>query len=456
MSSLISKPTDSVDVDVTTPAPPPGAAEPALNADPGRVLRWGLLVLLLGMGGFFAWAALAPLDEGVPASGTVLVSSHRKTVQPLQGGLVSKILVVEGAVVRAGQPLVELDATRAQADIEIARGQLLVARASEARLLAEQRGDAQLTLPDELLARRDDPRVAQVIELQQQLFRSRRANFKAEIDAMRASIGGVKAQIDALSGAITARERQRVMLEQELEGQRDLAAQGFFARNRLSEQERLLSQLQAQLSEDRGAIARAHKQVAEIELRIAQRQQEYQKDAETQLVDVQREANALDDRIRALAFEVENSVLRAPVGGTIVGLSVFTDGGVVQAGDRLMDVVPGDEPLRVDAQIPPTLIDRVHAGLPVDLMFTAFNVSTTPRIPGVVTLVGADALLDQDKRPFYRAQVEVTEEGMHLLEQNRILPGMQVMVFVRTGERTLLNYLFKPLSDRMRAALTER
>ena len=454
MSSLIPTPTDSVDLVVT--APPPGTAAPVLNGDPREVLRWGLLLLLLGMGGFFAWAALAPLDEGVSASGTVLVSNHRKTVQPLQGGLISKILVKEGDVVRAGQPLVELDATRAQADLEIARGQLLVARASEARLLAEQRGDAQLKLPDEILARRDDPRVAQVIELQQQLFRSLRANLKAEIDAMRASIGGLKAQIDALSEAGTARERQKAMLEQELDGQRELAEQGFFARNRLSEQERLLAQLQAQLAEDRGSIARARKQVAEIELRIAQRQQEYQKDVETQLTDVQSQANGLDDRIRALAFEVKNAVLPAPVGGTIVGLSVFTDGGVVQAGERLMDVVPGDEPLRVDAQIPPNLIDRVHAGGPVDLMFTTFNASTTPRIPGTVTLVGADVLLDQDKRPFYRAQVEVTEDGMHLLGENRILPGMQVMVFVRTGERTLLNYLFKPLRDRMRAALTER
>jgi protease secretion system membrane fusion protein len=459
MSSLISKPTDPADVDpadVVETTPTPGAAAPVLNGDHRGVLRWGLLLLVLGMGGFFAWAALAPLDQGVPVSGTVLVSSHRKTVQPLQGGLISKILVKEGDVVRAGQPVIELDATRAQSDLQIARGQLLVARASEARLLAEQRGDTQLQLPDEILARRDDPRVAQVIDLQQQLFRSRRANLEAEINAMRASIGGLKAQIDALSETVAARERQKAMLEQELEGQRELTEQGFFARNRLSEQERLLAQLQAQLAEDRGGIARARKQMAEIELRIAQRQQEYQKEVETQLADVQREANGLDDRIRALAFEVRNAVLHAPVGGTIVGLNVFTDGGVVQAGERLMDVVPADEPLRVDAQIPPGLIDRVHTGLPVDLMFTTFNASVTPRIPGVVTLVGADVLLDQDKQPFYRAQVEVTEEGMHLLGQNRILPGMQVMVFVRTGERTLLNYLFKPLRDRMQSALTER
>ena len=454
MSSLIPKPADPADADVR--APEPNAAVPALDGDHRRVLRWGLLVLLLGVGGFFAWAALAPLDEGVPAAGTVLVSTHRKTVQPLQGGLVSKILVKEGGQVSAGQPLVELDATRAQSELEIARGQLLVARASEARLLAEQRGAGELTLPAEILARRDDPRVAQVVELQLQLYRSRRANLQAELDAMRASIGGLQAQSDALAESTAARRAQKAMLEQELEGQRALAQEGFFARNRLSEQERLLAQLQAQLAEDRGAIGRLRKQVAEIELRIAQRRQEYQKEVETQLTEVQREANALDDRIRALAFEVENSVVRAPVAGTIVGLNVFTEGGVVQTGERLMDVVPGDEPLRVDAQIPPHLIDRVQVGLPVDLMFTTFNASTTPHVPGVVTLVGADVLLDQDKHPFYRAQVEVTDEGMRLLGQNRILPGMQVMVFVRTGERTLLNYLFKPLRDRMRAALTER
>jgi protease secretion system membrane fusion protein len=454
MSSLIPKPAEPVGVQRAAPGVIDNA--PVLDADYRRVLRWGMLVLVVGLGGFFAWAALAPLDEGVPAVGSVLVSSHRKAVQPLQGGLVSKILVKEGDVVRAGQPLVELDATRAQADLQIAHGQLLVGRASEARLLAEQRGDAQLRLPDDLLARREDVRVAQVIELQQQLFRSRRANLKAELDAMQASRGGIQAQIAALTQTVAARERQKVLLEEELVGQRELAGEGFLPRNRLSEQERLFAQLQAQLAEDRGSIARARKQVAEIEQRIAQRRQEYQKEVETQLADVQREANALDDRIRALQFEVDNAVVRSPSEGTVVGLSVFTDGGVVQAGERLMDVVPGDEPLRVDAQIPPSLIDRVHVGLPVDLMFTSFNASTTPHVPGVVTLVGADVLLDQDKKPFYRAQVEVTPEGMHLLGQNRILPGMQVMVFVRTGERTLLNYLFKPLRDRMSSALTER
>lgn len=428
-----------------------------LNGDDGRVRRWGWLLLLAGMGGFFAWAAFAPLDEGVPAPGTVLVSSHRKAVQPLQAGLIEAILVKEGDRVRSGQLLVRLDATRARAELEIGRGQLMVARASEARLLAEQDGKGSVDFPPELLERQTDPRVAQAVALQTQLFRSRRANLAAELGAVRESIGGIEAQIAALQDSMTARAEQRRLLSEEIRGQRELVEEGFLARNRLSEQERLLAQLTAQLAEDRGSTGRLRKQVAELKLRIAQRQQEYQKEVESQLTDTQREAGGLDERIRALAFEVENTQIRSPSDGMVVGLSVFTVGGVVQAGALLMDIVPTNEPLRVDAQISPHLIDRVQAGLPVDLMFTSFNTSTTPRIPGVVKMVGADVLVDPtSKQSFYRAQVEVTDEGMHLLGKNKVIPGMQAEVFIRTGERTLLNYLFKPLRDRMRPALTER
>lgn len=430
---------------------------PALRADDRRARRWGWLLLLVGMGGFMAWAAFAPLDEGVPAPGTVLVSTHRKTVQPLQLGLIDAILVKEGDRVQQGQLLVRLDATRAASDLEIARGQLLVARASEARLLAEQNGGKTVEFPPELRDREADLRVAQAVKLQTQLFTSRRANLAAELGAMRESIAGIEVQIGALQDSVAAREEQRRLLEQELRGQRQLAEEGFLPRNRLSEQERSLAQVIAQLAQDRGNVGQLRKQVAELKLRIAQRQQEYQKEVESQLTDVQREASALDERIRALQFEVDNTQIRSPADGMIVGQSVFTVGGVVQAGQPLMDVVPTDEPLRVDAQIAPHLIDRVHVGLPVDLMFVNFNTSTTPRIPGVVKMVGADVLVDKDaKQSFYRAQVEVTAEGMQQLGQNNVIPGMPVEVFINTGERTLLNYLFKPLRDRMRSALTER
>jgi protease secretion system membrane fusion protein len=439
------------------PAESPASIPPALPSDDRGARRWGWLLLLLGVGGFFTWAAVAPLDEGVPAPGSVLVSSHRKTVQPLQLGLIDAILVKEGDQVQRGQLLVRLDSTRAASDLEIAQGQLLVDRITEARLLAEQGGKDAMASPQELLGDKTDPRGIQAVELQMQLFKSRRANLAAELGSMRESIAGIQIQIAALQDSVAAREEQRRLLEQELHGQRQLADEGFLPRNRVSEQERLLAQIVAQLAQDRGNMGQLHKQVAELKLRIAQRQQEYQKDVESQLTDVQREVGALEERIRALQFELNNTQIRSPADGMVVGLSVFTVGGVVQAGQALMDIVPINEPLRVDAQIAPNLIDRVHVGLPVDLMFVNFNASTTPRIPGVVKMVGADVLTDKDaKQSFYRVQVEVTPQGMSKLGENKVMPGMPVQVFIRTGERTLLTYILKPFRDRMHSALTER
>ena len=440
-------------------SPPPQPTEPPeLNGDDRHARRWGWWLLLIGVGGFFAWAALAPLDEGVPAPGMVLVSTHRKTVQPLQSGLIDALLVKEGDQVQRGQLLVRLDATRATSELEIARGQLLVGQATEARLMAEQLGKERVEFPPTLLERRQsDPRVAQAVALQQQLFQSRRANLAAELGAMRESIAGLEVQIAALHESTRSRTTQRELLKQEIEGQRELVKEGFLPRNRLSEQERSLAQLNALIAEDEGNLGRLQKQVAELKMRMAQRQQEYQKEVETQLSDVHREVSALEERIRALEFEVQNTEIRSPSDGKVVGLSVFTVGGVVQAGEHLMDIVPLDEPLRIDAQIPTRLIDRVHVGLPVDLMFTNFNASSTPRIPGVVAMVGADALVDPNtKQPYYKVQVEVTDDGMRKLGDNKVIPGMQVEVFIRTGERTLLTYLFKPLRDRMRPAMTER
>ncbi|HEY0879044.1 MAG TPA: HlyD family type I secretion periplasmic adaptor subunit [Zeimonas sp.] len=437
----------------------PAEAAPVLNVDDARVRRWGWLVLLVGLGGFFLWAALAPLDQGVPVSGTVLVSGNRKTVQPLQGGLVEAILVREGDRVKSGQPVVRLDSTRAKSELEIAKVQRLAARSAEARLIAEQLGRSSIALPAELQSHATDPRVAQAIALQTQLFHSRRANLANEIAAMREAIAGHESSVAGLERSMKARALQKQLLETEIAHQRDLAEEGYLPRNRVSEQRRLLAQLDAQIAEDAGNIGRLRNSVAELRLRVAQRQQEYQQDVGSQLASTQREADALDERIRALEFELANTVIRSPADGIVVGLNVFTEGGVVQSGAPLMDVVPEHEPLRIDAQVPPSLIDRVHPDLPVELMFTSFHQAKTPHIPGQVQLVGADALHDpKTGLPYYRAQIEVTPEGMRMLEaqSHHVRPGMQVEALIRTGERTMLNYLMKPLLDRMQPALTEQ
>lgn len=428
-----------------------------LKINHGRSSWLGWLVSLLGFGGFVLWAAYAPLDEGVPASGQVVVMGNRKVVQNLSPGMVEAILVKDGDAVKSGDVLVRLDPTAARSQYEVAHSQWLVAKATEARLMADSQGKPQITFPADLLSRAADSRVQNAMSVQNQLLRSRQAGLQAEIGVMNSNLAGLESYIAGLEASRRAKEEQLKLLREELKGLRDLATEGYLPRNRLSEQERLVAQLTGAIAEDVGNLGRAQQNIAEGRMRIVARQQEYRKEVESALSDIQKEVTGLDGRIRALAFELANTSIRAPSEGVVVGLNVHTVSGVIPAGFTLMELVPKSEPLKVDVQIPATLIDKVRIGLPADIMFPAFNQRTTPNIPGVFVQVAADASADPQGKiaPFYKAQVEVTREGMNKLKLHEIKPGMPAEVFIRTGERTMLNYLFKPLLDRLPWAMTE-
>jgi protease secretion system membrane fusion protein len=239
---------------------------------------------------------------------------------------------------------------------------------------------------------------------------------------------------------------------------RDLAKEGYVARNRLLDLERTYAQLSGAVSEDIGNIARTRRQVLEMGLRKSQRMQEYQKEVRTQLADVEREAEALRARMEGQKFEVDNVELKSPVSGTVTSLAVFTQGGVVQPGFKLMEIVPTDDPMVVEGNLAVNLVDRVHPGLKTELIFSAFNANKTPHIPGEVEQVAADRTLDERTgAPFYKVRVKVTPEGQKMLAQHKldVRPGMPVELFVKTGERTPLNYLFKPIFDRAKSSMAE-
>ncbi|MBC7213135.1 MAG: HlyD family type I secretion periplasmic adaptor subunit, partial [Pseudomonas sp.] len=273
---------------------------------------------------------------------------------------------------------------------------------------------------------------------------------------LRESIAGAEASLQGLQGSLASKQAQRDALDEQLRGLRELARDGYIARNRLLDSERLLAQVNGSIAEDFGSIGRARRQVLELKLRIGQRQQEYQNEVRQQLTELQASAEDLDNRLRSAEFELAHTQVRAPVAGTVVGLSVFTDGGVIARGQQLMDIVPRDAPLLVEARASVDMIDRLRPGLPVELMFVAFNQSTTPRVDGEVTLVSADRLIDEKtQQPYYQVRIKVSDQGLGQLAGLDIRPGMPVEAFVRTGERSLLNYLFKPLADRVHVALTE-
>lgn len=432
--------------------------EDVVDTDPKSYSRIGWLIVLLGFGGFMLWALLAPLDKGVPFSGTVVAESNRQAVQYQAGGMIEAILVKDGDVVKAGQTLVRMNKVNVQAANDMTRAQFMAARATEARLLAERDGKATIAFPTELTSEKADPKVAELMSLQTQLLGSRRSSLQSELGAIDETIAGLKSQVEATKESLENKKAQLGFLKEQLVGMRDLSKDGYVARSRLLELERTYAQVNGSISEDIGQISRAQRQIAEYTLRKSQRGQDYQKEVRTQLNDIRSEGEVQESRLRAQQFELHNTDLKAPAAGTVVGLAVFTPGGVVPPGFRLMDIVPAGEPLVVEGRLAVNLIDKVHVGLPVELMFSAFNANSTPHIPGEVMHVSADRSVDEHNgMPFYLVRVKVTPEGHELVAKNKlaIQSGMPVELFVKTGERTMMNYLFRPLWDRVKVALTE-
>ncbi|MEH2920302.1 HlyD family type I secretion periplasmic adaptor subunit [Samsonia erythrinae] len=424
--------------------------------DEQRAVRLGWWLVLAGFGGFLLWALFAPLDKGVMVKGSVVISGNRKVVQHNQGGIIDRIRVKDGDRIEAGQVLFTLNAVDARSASEGLDGQYVQLVARESRLLAEQRRLNDIVMTPQLGQIAARPAVGVITALQRDLLRSRQQSLKLEAEGIRTSIAGMEASLSAQQQVMASKQNQRDTLEQQLQGLRSLAAENYVPRNKMLESERLLAQLKGDIAQLTGEMNRTRRDIEQQTLLIAQRQQEYDKEVNSELAEVQALLNDVASQKEKADFNLANIQLRAPVSGTVVGLKVFTEGGVVSPGQTLLEIVPDDQPLLVDARLPVELVDKVWSGLPVELQFVAFNQSTTPRVAGTVELLSADRLLDErDGSPYYSLRIQVDEAGKRALQGLAIKPGMPVQGFIRTGERSFVNYLFKPLMDRLHLALTE-
>ena len=431
--------------------------QPARGA--GFYVRVGWVLTIVGAGSFFLWASLAPLDEGIPVQGTVVVSGKRKAVQSLGAGVVNQILVREGQAVQQGQVLFRLDPTQVEADVQSLRAQYrmaLASMASMARWQSERDNLQRVSFAPELSSD-PDPRLALVLEGQQQLFSSRREAFAREQAGLKASIEGATQQLSGMRRARGDQLAQADSLRQQLSNLRPLAENGYIPRNRLMEYERQLSQIQQDLAQNTGESGRIEQGILESRLKLAQHIDEYQKEVRSQLADARLKSLTLEQQLASASFDLQHSDISAPAEGIAVNLGVHTEGAVVRAGETLLEIVPQGARLEVEGRLPVNLVDRVGSALTVDILFTAFNQSSTPRVSGEVSLVSADQMLDEKTgMPYYVLRSTVSEQALEKLNGLVIKPGMPAEMFVRTGERSLLNYLFKPLLDRAGSALTER
>jgi protease secretion system membrane fusion protein len=279
-----------------------------------------------------------------------------------------------------------------------------------------------------------------------------------ELGGIDENIAGLKLQTAGLQESRDAKKAQMAILKEQLDNLRDLAKDGYVARSKLLDTERLYAQLSGDMSQDIGNIGRGQRQVTELQLRRMQRQQDYQKEVRTQLADTQREAEALSSRVVGQDYDLAQTELRAPVDGTVVAQAVFTTGGVVGPAQKLMEIVPSGDPLVVEGQLAVNLIDRVHTGMPVELIFSAFNTNRTPHIPGEVIQVSADRSVEERSgNPYYKVRARVTPEGAKMIAKLKldVQPGMPVEMFVKTGERTMMSYLLKPIFDRSKTSMSE-
>lgn len=416
-----------------------------VEIEESKVRRSGTRFILIAVIAFFVWAIVAPIDQGISMQGTVTIAGYRKAVQHPNGGIVQKVLVSEGDHVKQGQVLVRINPLQTEAEVSNLTQEYINLLVSESRAKAELLNRGIIWDPE--LAKFDQKQVQESKQIQQSLFDARRQQFAEQMRGLTAQMGG-------LQGAVTSHKVQLGTLAQELTSTEELAKQGFVPKQQVNVTLRSKVDQEAALNNAQSDIGKIQAQMAEVR---SQRQNEVAKE----LADIQKNRESIASKLEAAQFSQSLSEIRAPIDGTVVNLKVYTEGGVIRGGDVLMEIVPSHGSLIIDTKVPPSAIDRVHAGQQCDLRFTAFNSSTTPIVQGVVKAVGIDKQKAepgqevQEKDDYYLATVEATPEALATLGNKQLRPGMPVDVIVKGGQRTFMGYLLKPLADKMARAFKD-
>lgn len=414
----------------------------------GRARRIGFFVIVSTFVLFGGWAALAPIGSAVVAPGVVKVELDRKTLQHLEGGIIHQIHVREGDHVERNQVLITLEQTQFQADLDVARSQAQALRASEARLKAELQGANSITFPEDFAA--TDPETARLMQSETALFNARRASRSGELRVLEGRIQQSGSQIAGLSRINGSKNDTLRSLESELADLQRLVAKNFISRHKLNQTERQISELQAEIAENDANIANQQVQQQETRMLIDYRKSEFRTQDVDALTELQKRLDEMRKKTLSLADRVDRASIRAPVAGQVMGLQVNTTGAVLRAGTPILDIVPTGATLLVEARISPADVDTVHAGQLADIRFTGFKATTTPVVEGKLVYLAADRLTDQHTGlPYFNSHIQLTAVGMSKLQQLglQIQPGIPAEVIVRTGERTLLQYIVQPLGD---------
>lgn len=424
---------------------------------PRPYIIFGLVTILVFFGGFGAWATLAQLEGAIISPGFIKVEKHRKDVQHLEGGIVDKILIRDGDVVEKGDVLLTLHSAQINSNVDLLQGQYHALLAMKARLEAESQLQDTIFWPDEVPIGQRSQLIDKLWFAEQQVFDSRKKSLQGQLALLETQTQQIKEQIRGLKERLSSEEQIILIIKEELKAKEQLLKERYLEKTPVLELRRSLASHEGALSTIRGEIAQNKERIAEIRVRMNELTTAYVKEAVSQLSEVQNKLFDIEDRLRPQVDAKKRLTVRAPVGGTIVDLRVFSEGGVIRSGETLMQIVPDEEPLIIECDVRPQDISKVYQTQAARVQLNAFNTREVQPVDGKVSYVAADSVLIRTpygEQPAYKINVELNRKQID--DQGiTISPGMPVTVFLSTGERTFLDYMLDPLIENFRQALRE-
>lgn len=419
-----------------------------------RATRKGLLTLLIGFIGFVMWSSLVAMDRGVVVNGTLTFQGERKTIVHPHGGVIEKIWISEGQLVQQGQTLISLNTTDSQTQLNALEVQRKALQAKMERLEKETSAKTGTRKPENTST--TDAFQTRQDETEAMLYASRQRNLQNEIRMLELESATAQSNLTAQTKAQHSKQQQLERLQQQRTGLTDMVSHGYLPANRLVDLQGQISALEVALAQDEIQISQLAATINNAQLKKQQLRNQLHTESQTVMVDVQAELAALNEQIQRIGFVVQHTDIRSPVSGQVLGLQLFTQGSAMPANTPIMDIAPNGTELEISAELQPSLVDQVKTEQSVTVRFSALKTAKTLEVQGMVHRVGADQLNNPNTGMAYiPVSVKLTPQALQEIAKHRIQAGVPVELLIVTGEQTLMQYLFKPITDRLFSAMRE-
>lgn len=432
-----------------------------IKVSPSPIIKsavsFGIIVLVVFFGSFVLWTFLSSLETAAIAPGKVTVDTNRKTVQHLEGGIIKKIYIREDSRVKAGDLLIKLDDTQSNASLTLLKGRTNELLAAEARLKTERDGLKKIEFPEKLLKQSKSSKVKNILKGQRNIFKASRRSVSGRIKILNQRIVQLEKEIESLNAQVTSESKQLELIEEEIVAVKFLEKKKLIEKPRLLALQREAARLLGNRGEHLGLIAKARQKIGETQSQIITVQDDHLKNTLIELRETQQQLADLLQKEKAAQDILDRTEIRAPKSGRIVGLRQHTVGGVIIPGGEVLDIVPSDDKLIIEARINPLDIDIVHEGLLAKIKLTAFKQRHTPTIEGIVTHISADSFQDEKtNESFYRVTIDIPPEELKKIKGLKLYPGMPTQVMIIVDDRSPFSYFFSPIRDSFSRAFKEQ